>query len=139
MPEENDPIEQAEESKAVEEPQGDTTDWKAEARKWEDRAKANRKAQEAAEEALAAKSDYDSIKSELDALKAEKARAEAVKAAAIKYGVDAEYLARMEGADVEENAKWLSERPKYAPVHDGGEANAKPKLTTAELFAQAIG
>ena len=138
MAEENEPIELQEEKTVADEPQGDKTDWKSEARKWEDRAKANRKAQEAAEEALAAKSDYDSIKSELDALKAEKARAEAVKAAATKYGVDAEYLARMEGADVEENAKWLSERPKYAPVHDGGEAKTKPKLTTAELFAQAI-
>ena len=111
------------EAKAQAKPE-DTTDWKAEARKWEDRAKANRKAQEAAEEALAAhKGEYESTKAELDALKAEKARAEAVRTAAKEHGVDADLLARMEG-DVEENAKFLASRPKYQAVHDAGEKKA---------------
>lgn len=138
MAEENDAIEQTEEPKAEPQPQGDGTDWKAEARKWQTRANNDRKAWQQAEEQLKAQADYADIKAELENLKAEKARAEAVKAAAKEYGVDAEMLARMDG-NVEDNAKWLSERPKYAPVHDGGEANSKPlKPSTADLFAQAI-
>lgn len=131
MAEENEPIEQTEEKTAVEEPQGDATDWKSEARKWEDRAKANRKAQEAAEEALAAQSDYESIKAELGALKAEKARAEAVRKAAKEHGVDADLLERMEG-DVDENAAFLASRPKYKAVHDSGEGT--PPAMTRETI-----
>ena len=133
MAEENDPIEQPRETQPAAEPQGEGTDWKAEARKWENRAKENRDAQKAAEEALAAKSgDYDSVKAELEAavaerdkLKAEKEHADAVAAAAKAHGVDAELLARMSG-DVESNAEYLASRPMYKPVHDGGEAKAEP-------------
>ena len=133
MAEENDPIEQAEETTVEPQPQGDGTDWKAEARKWENRAKENRDAQKAAEEALAAKSgDYDSVKAELEAavaerdkLRVEKERADEVAEAAKAHGVDAELLARMSG-DVEANAEYLASMPIYKPVHDGGERKAEP-------------
>lgn len=131
MADEKDPIEQAEAAQLEPEPQGDGVDWKAEARKWEGRAKENREAQRAAEEALAAKSDYDSIKAELDAavaerdkLRAEKERADEVASAAKAHGVDAELLARMSG-DVAANAEFLASLPMYKPVHDGGEAKAE--------------
>ena len=139
MAEEQEAIEQAEEQTAETEPQGDGTDWKAEARKWQTRANNDKKARQEAEEKLAAQADYDSIRSELDSLRAEKARAEAVRKAAKEHGVDAELLARMEG-DVEENAKYLASRPKYKAVHDFGEGKTPPpKKDKAEKFAESFG
>lgn len=138
MAEEQEAIEQAEEQTAEPEPQGDGTDWKAEARKWQTRANNDRKAWQQAEETLKAQADYADIKAELESLKAEKARDKAVKEAAKEHGVDAELLARMEG-DIEENAKYLASRPKYQPVHDSGETKgAVAKRTTADMFAESI-
>ena len=139
MAEEQEAIEQAEEQTAEPQPQGDGTDWKAEARKWQTRANNDKRARQEAEEALAARADYADIKAELEGLKAEKARAEAVRRAAKEHGVDADLLARMEG-DVDENAEYLASRPKYQPVHDSGESKTPPPETsTAQQFADAIG
>lgn len=96
------------------EPHG--TDWKAEARKWEERAKANKAkadqwdAQEEANktELQRASEQLAKYKAELDGIKAEKARAAEVAKAAERHGVSAELLARMEG-DVEDNAKFLAD------------------------------
>ena len=46
MAEEQEAIEQAEEGKAEPKPQGDGTDWKAEARKWQTRANNDTKARQ---------------------------------------------------------------------------------------------
>lgn len=138
MAEEQEAIEQAEEQTAEPEPQGDGTDWKAEARKWQTRANNDKRARQEAEEALAAQADYADIKAELANLKAEKARAEAVAKAAKEHGVDADLLARMEG-DVDANAEYLASRPKYHAVHDSGESRTSPPETsTAKQFADAI-
>lgn len=139
MAEEQKAIEQAEEQTEEPKPQGDGTDWKAEARKWQKRANDDKKAREHAEETLAAQADYADIKAELEGLKAEKARAEEVKKAAKEHGVDAELLARMEG-NVEENAKYLASRPKYQPVHDSGEGRTPPPEKSKEdKFAESFG
>lgn len=67
----------------------------------------------------------DKYKAELDKLQAERERAEKVAKVAAEKGVDAVLLARMAG-DVDENADFLKAqmegKPKYEPVHDGGEA-----------------
>lgn len=64
---------------------------------------------------------------ELKAVRAEKDRADEVAKVAAETGVDAALLARMSG-DVAENAAFLKAqmdaKPKYEPVHDGGEASA---------------
>ena len=125
MAEEQEAIEQTEEQTAEPEPQGDGTDWKAEARKWQTRANNDKKARQEAEEKLEAQADYADIKAELEGLKAEKARNEAVRKAAKEHGVDADLLARMSG-DVDENAQYLASLPKYQPVHDSGEGGTPP-------------
>jgi hypothetical protein len=90
---------------AAAEPHGEGTDWKAEARKWEGRAKANKAkadqwdAQEEAnktelEKALAR---AERLKAELDGVKAEQARAAEVEKAAREHGVSAALLSRMSG------------------------------------------
>ena len=139
MAEEQEATVQAEEQTEESKPQGDGTDWKAEARKWQTRANNDRKARQEAEETLAAQADYADIKAELDSLKAEKARNEAVVRAAKEHGVDADLLARMEG-DVDENAEYLASRPKYQAVHDSGESRTPPpEASTAQQFADVIG
>lgn len=139
MAEEQKAIEQAEEQTAETEPQGDGTDWKAEARKWQTRANNDRKAWQEAEEKLKAQADYADLKAELEGLKAEKARNEAVAKAAKEHGVDADLLSRMEG-DVDENAKYLASRPKYQPVHDSGEGRTPPPEKSKEdKFAESFG
>lgn len=69
----------------------------------------------------------DKLKAELDKLQAEREHAEKVARVAAEKGVDAALLARMSG-DVDENAEFLKSqmeaKPKYDPVHDGGEATA---------------
>ncbi len=126
------------------EPQGAETNWKAEARKWEERAKANKAkadqwdAQEEAgkTELQKATERADKLKAELDGIKAaEKLKAE-VADAAERHGVDADLLSRMSG-DVEENAKFLSERfPKrsYPQTRDRGE---RGKTKSGDGVAQA--
>lgn len=139
MAEEQEAIEQAEEQTAETEPQGDGTDWKAEARKWQTRANNDKKAREQAEEALKAQADYADIKAELESLKAEKARNEAVAKAAKEHGVDVALLSKMAG-DIEENAKYLASLPKYQPVHDSGESKTPPPAKTKEeKFAESFG
>ncbi len=126
---------------------GKPTDWKAEARKWEERAKANKAkadqwdAQEEASKTELQKANElaEKYKRQLDGIAAERKRAEAVKAAAEKYRVDADMLSRM-GGDVEENAKWLSEREGAEPAHryprtrDKGESG---KNTKADAMLEA--
>ena len=125
----------APEAKAQAEPK-DPTDWKAEARKWEARAKENKAkadAYDAAEEER--KSDLqkateraDRAEAELKAIKEEQERARAVKDAAARYGVDEETLSRM-GGDIESNAEFLKSRkppqPAYPQVNDRGEIPVK--------------
>jgi len=87
----------------------------------------------------AAKSDYEKAveraeraEAELKAVRAEKERADEVARVAAEKGVDAALLSRMSG-DVGENAEFLKaqmdSRPKYEPVHDGGEAKASSVKT----------
>ena len=126
------------------------TDWKAEARKWEARAKENKAKADAYDEAQeAAKSDLQKAqesaqkwKTQYDELKAESDRKDAITAAAKEYGVDVEMLSRMVG-DVEENAKFLKEQAdkssKYPSVNDTGAAAHTGNATTAQLFADTVG
>ena len=125
------------------EPQG--TDWKAEARKWEERAKANKAkadqwdAQEEANktEIQKAKEQAEKLKAELDSIKAAKDKAEKVAKAAKDNGVNEALLARM-GGDVDENAKFLKglqeSSSSYPQTRDGGE---KSKQTGQDGIAQA--
>lgn len=127
------------------EPQGAETNWKAEARKWEERAKANKaKADQWDAQEEANKTELQKLtelnakyKSQLDEISAAKEREGEVRAAAEKHGVDAELLARMSG-DVEENAKYLSEKltPKksYPQTRDRGE---RGKTKSGDGVAQA--
>lgn len=138
----------------------DTTDWKAEARKWEARAKENRqaatelaeikKAQEDAQqqnqktltEAEKAKKRAEKAEKELADLKAAQAREEAVKSVAQKEGVDAELLSMMTGSSVEEieaNAAVLKAKfdaiPKYPEVKDAGNTGAgQAQISKAEIL-----
>lgn len=132
------------------EPQGTGgTDWKAEARKWEARAKSNNdrikeleakatrldeleaanksdieRANDAATKASAEAADW---KAKYEQLDAARQRDAAVRDMARKYGVDADLLARMTG-DVEDNAKLLqakeASRPKFGSMRDGGESQS---------------
>lgn len=124
------------------EPQG--TDWKAEARKWEERAKANKaKADQwdAAEEAnkteLQKLADQNAkYKAQLDGIKAEKERMAKVEQAAKAHKVDAALLGRMSG-DVEDNAAFLAEIAKqanpYPTTRDKGET---PKAKAGDPLAE---
>ena len=144
---------------ATPEPQGSgTTDWKAEARKWEERAKQNKarvaelegkaqkydeleeanksdieRATEAATKASAEAADW---KSKFEALSAERERELAVRRAASEYGVDVDMLMRM-GGDVDENAKFLqgkeAARPKYGSMRDGGDQRPPASTLADEL------
>ena len=123
------------------------TDWKAEARKWEARAKENKAKADAYDEAQeAAKSDLqkaleraERAEAESKALRDEKERNAAVKAAAAFYGVDEETLSRM-GGDIESNASFLkakqeSKSPAYPQVKDLGEIQAPHDMTLEEIDA----
>lgn len=153
-------VEPTQEDSATEpqtEPQG--TDWKAEARKWEGRAKANRERlkelevkalkydeyeaaqktelERANDEAAKAKADANEWREKYEAIEAERERARQVADAATRYAVDADVLARMSG-DVEDNARFLqgkdAARPKFASVSDGGEQVAAP-MSDADIDA----
>lgn len=125
----------------------DATDWKAEARKWEARAKENKSKADAYDEAQeAAKSDLQKAieraerAEKLNAdYEAEKARDAAVKAVAAEVGVDAELLALMKGNTPDEitaNAKTLKAKldaqQKYPEVKDAGEQK-KPAPKFGEI------
>ena len=118
------------------EPEANPIDWKAESRKWEARAKENgRKAKLYDEAQEAAKSDLqkateraDAAEAELAAIRAQQARDAEIRAAAAKYAVDADTLARM-GGDVEENAAFLN--GKLAQARAQAEAEAKASMPPA--------
>lgn len=96
------------------EPPADYEELKAKAAKYDE-------AQEAAKSELTkATESADKWKAKYEELKAAEERREAVDKAAAEYGVDAAMLARMAG-DVEENAKFLADQPKYGDMHDAGE------------------
>lgn len=142
-----------------EQPQGkpDTTDWKAEARKWEDRAKANKAAadelealkKEQREKEESAKTDLEKAiakaekaSSELAEMKAAQQRADLVKKTARDYKVDEDLLTLMVGNtedEIEANAKALKAKfdalPKYPNVNDKGESSGSSKLTKKEILA----
>ena len=125
------------------EPHG--TDWKAEARKWEERAKANKAKADQWDafeeknktELQKANEQAEKYKAELEAIKADQDRATEVAKAAKEAGVDESLLARMSG-DVSENAKFLKEiqgsARRYPPTRDNGERN---KQASADGVAQA--
>ncbi len=105
-----------EQEEAPREPQRPRTDWKAESRKWEQRAKQSEAA--------------------LNELKAAQERNASVAAAAEKHGVPADVLSRMEG-DAEENAKLLAKAlggKAYPQTRDNGDA-ARP--AKADPYAEA--
>lgn len=145
------------------EPQG--TDWKAMARKHEDRAKANKKDLDAAiaerdalkaelEELRSSKSTADEanaqeadktakqiaeLRAELKSLKAEKARSEKVRAAAKAAGVDPDVLIRMTGDSDEEiaaNVDLLKRSSKRKwPVVPDEGEQKAPRPSKAEILA----
>ena len=134
----------------------DTTDWKAEARKWEQRAKENKDAAdklvaieaEQAKKEEAEKSDLqkaiekaDKANAELEAMKAEKKRADLIKATAKSYEVDEELLSMMAGDskdEIETNAKTLKSKigslPKYPNVNDRGGQGESSRPTKKEIL-----
>lgn len=99
----------------------DETDWKARARQWESRAKAN--------------------KAKADELAAQLARTEAVSRIAAEKGIDANLLARMTGDTDEEigaNADALAEFARsgsYPEVPDSG-AGRPPAVTKEQIMAE---
>lgn len=132
----------------------DKTDWKAEARKWEARARENKAAAERLAELEkqdeAAKSDLEKATQkaekalkELADMKAAQQRAEWVKAAAKSHGVDEELLSMMTGDGEDEinaNAKTLKAKmdkiPKYPDVQDkGSSSNSASGMTKKEILA----
>ena len=99
----------AESAGQQQEPPRPRTDWKAECRKWEQRAKQNEAA--------------------LSELKAKQERASAVSAAAEKHGVPADVLSRMEG-DPEESAALLAKAlsgKAYPQTRDNGDGGKPHK------------
>lgn len=137
------------------EPQG--TDWKAEARKWEDRAKANKKALDAAtaelEKSKASKAeagnpkpndgvDYEERARRAEArvkeLEADQRRSQTVMAVAKETGVSPDLLLRMTGSTEEEirdNAKLASEalKSKWPDVRDNGGGKA-PRMSKKQIL-----
>lgn len=141
------------EQQPQEEPQG--TDWKAEARKWEKRAKENGKSidelrklldgyeardkDEAAKEAKATEA-LKSARAEIDRLKAEAERDRMVREVAKSKGVDADVLALMRAETAEEiaaNADLLlkSAKAHWPEVRDGGQQKP-PAITRDEILAE---
>ena len=135
------------------EPQGEAAevDWKAEARKWEKRAKENKAHADANQKAADQLAELEeskktelekaneraaNLQKQLDEMTQQQERAKAVAAAAKEYGVDAEILGAMSG-DIEANAEMLKERMKpsgYPNVYDSGE-QAKQKAKPREIPA----
>lgn len=132
---------------AQEPPEPEGPDWKALARKWEERAKANKDAADAYEALKASsKADLDAanarareLEAELAGIKAAAERAEAVRQAAKAAGVDEAVLSRMSGDTAEEiadNARLLAEaapRRAYPAVSDGGAPARAQGMTLAQI------
>lgn len=146
---------QATEQAETEEPHGTegTTDWKAEARKWETRAKKAHAAEVELEQLKAAQmSDAEKAQAraekaeaELKELRAKAAHDEAAKEIAVKTGVPAELLAFCYDADaMQEFAKaYEAAKPEPEPIHAaargyGSKLNNEHggKTDTRELFKQ---
>lgn len=117
-------------------------DWKAEARKWEARAKRMPKPAEdngMAEKLAGVETMLASMKEKADALEAKQVRAEAVAAAAKEQGVDVELLSAMAGSTPEQisaNAALLKSKiaalPVYPSVKDAG-SNAGGTVTRENI------
>lgn len=142
-----------EEQKPQEEPQG--TDWKAEARKWERRAKENGKSLDELQRLLdgseakgkdadarerKASEALEAAKAEIKRLKAEAERDRMVREVAKAKGVDADVLFRMRGdtkEEVEDNAAMLlaSSRRSWPSVPDAGSTKAT-RVTKEQILAE---
>lgn len=144
----------------VQEPQGTegqneaeastATDWKAEARKWEARAKKSQEAEKELEELKAAQMTEqekatkraERAEAELSELKAKAERAETVAAVADKANVPAEVVAMLNGSDAGELGKQVERLLKLLPAYptrtDDGGGRSAAKKSTAEMFADAI-
>lgn len=137
-------------------PQGTVeTDWKAEARKWEQRAKDNKKnlddlqktlesfeaGQKTSEEKeQKATEALEAAKAEIKRLQAEAERDRTVRDVAKARGVDPDILLRMIGEtsdEIEENAKLLAAATKsrWPDVKDKGESKG-PRITKEEILAE---
>ena len=84
-------------------PQGDGTDWKAEARKWERRAKENAEKAKAYDETASKSRTLEeriaAIEAERDGLAGEKARSELVAKVAREFGISADLVSMLSGTD----------------------------------------
>lgn len=138
------------------EPQGETeakeTDWKAEARKWEQRAKKSQAAEIELEKLKAAQmteqekaiARAEAAENELNALKAEKAKNDAARRLSNETGVPFEMLmfCTDEGAMVEFAKTYAKEsHVSSAPKANNGSRiirGNEQKPTTREQFAQAL-
>lgn len=142
-------------SDETKEPQGtEETDWKSQARKWEQRAKDNKKDLDKLQELLdgyeskqkdeeakekTASEALEAAKAEIKRLKAEAERDQLAREVAKASGVDAEVLVRMRGdtrEEIEENAKLLASSSKvgWPEVKDRG-ASKSPGMTLDEILA----
>lgn len=137
----------AEDATTQEETQETGIDYKAESRKWERRAKENRKELEALKAEAETKADAEKSAAErIAALEARLAESEArerreklVRGIAQTKGVDPEVLLLMVGDDedsVTSNADLLmrSRKPKWEPVADEGNQKA-PRMTKEQILA----
>lgn len=119
-------------------PAADTTDWKAEARKWEKLAKKNERqadGKKTAEEQLA------SLRAEFDAMKAERDQEKWLAEVAAETGVDASLIRGTTKEEMKAHAEAIAKAykapsapSKQSDTRKGGEGNG-PKLTKAEIMA----
>lgn len=120
------------------EEQEHVTDWKAEARKWEKRAKGNQSAAEELERLKAsqmtelekAQAEAAMAKAEADALKAEKAKADAAVKLSEKHGIPASML--MHCADEDAMSDFVDE---WVAYHD---AQPKPHVGTTTAASRIV-
>ena len=124
------------------------TDWKAEARKWEQRAKENKgaadklkKIEESEMSAIEkAQAEAKAAKAEAESLKAEKEREAWVKAASKKTGVPAELLRGSTEEEIEAHAESLKPYvgKNAAPVVDLGNPSSEEKPSEKAEFARQL-
>lgn len=133
-------------AEAKPEPSESQTDWKAEARKWEKRAKQNQKANEDMQTARESEASEMSEKlakaqAEIKELKAKQARDQSVREIAKSSGVDPDILSRMIGDSEDEikaNADLLykSSKAKWPTVpDDGGATKGQKRITKEQILA----
>ena len=153
MSEENVTAEEATEQPAEqteEKPQGDTTDWKSQARKWEALAKKGKAAEEELEalkqaqmsEQEKANARAEKAEAELEAMKTETARLEAARRLAAETNVPVELLEYCaDEAAMVDFARIYN--AKQTPVHSAPTARAskvvsggESQVTSGDLFAQ---